>query len=108
MATALNPFMSAGSAAIPDGTASASVLCNCGCGQPIHPNNVQRGIRYLRGHKTSPQAAAPPQVYARDLPVTALLAGVTGDCDTSPVVLSGRCPACGYLRASAGHKITCG
>ena len=82
--------------------ACASVSCSCGCGQPTQPGHARRGIRYLRGHKASPQ----PRMG--DLPVTAMLDGVTGDCDTSAVVLSGRCGACGYLRASAGHEITCG
>lgn len=84
--------------------ACATVLCSCGCGQPIPSGQARRGIRYLRSHKASPQPATPP----RDLPVTGLLDGVTGDCDTSAVVLSGRCGTCGYLRASAGHEITCG
>ena len=95
-APVLDPFQPA---------SAADVLCNCQCGRPIPRGHVQRGIRYLKGHKISPQAL---RVSSRDLPATALLAGVTGDCDTSRVVLSGRCPACGYLRASAGHEITCG
>ena len=74
MTTTLNPFK----------PSEAAVLCSCGCQQPIPPGLAHRGVRYVRGHKTSAKATP------------------------APVVLSGRCPECGYLRTSAGHTITCG